>query len=395
MKLLGCSYLFFLFLLTQITKGEADLVLALEDEFDTFNLSLWKHEITLAGGGNWEFQAYLNNRSNSYVRDGVLYIKPTLMEDQIGIDNVKNGFTMDIWGGSPADLCTENSFSGCQRTSAGSTGGTYLNPIKSARLRTAESFSFKYGKVEVKAKLPIGDWLWPAVWMLPRHNQYGVWPSSGEIDIMESRGNAVGYPSGGYDSFGSTLHWGIDYIHNYFPQTHQDLRAGVTLANDFHVYGLIWNETYIGTYLDDESNIVLNVPINQSFWSRTGLQSPPWDNPWIGGSKNTPFDQEFYLLMNVAVGGVTGFFPDGDHKPWNNTSPTAVNQFYDAKSSWYPTWDGENSAMQIDSVRVWTYTTTTSTTTKPSSVGLKTCSPSTSLVFILAALMLLICHFCH
>ena len=95
-------------------------------------------------------------------------------------------------------------FYGCDRTSGA--GGNYLNPIKSARIRTAESFSFTYGKVEVKAKLPRGDWLWPAIWMLPRDNQYGDWPSSGEVDIMESRGNAPSYPPGGYDSFGSTLH---------------------------------------------------------------------------------------------------------------------------------------------------------------------------------------------
>ena len=91
-------------------------------------------------------------------------------------------------------------FYGCDRTSGA--GGNYLNPIKSARIRTAESFSFTYGKVEVKAKLPRGDWLWPAIWMLPRDNQYGDWPSSGEVDIMESRGNAPSYPPGGYDSFG-------------------------------------------------------------------------------------------------------------------------------------------------------------------------------------------------
>ncbi|XP_003388466.2 PREDICTED: beta-1,3-glucan-binding protein-like [Amphimedon queenslandica] len=382
-KCMSCYY--FLFLLLVTTSNGRELTLALEDEFDTFNLSLWKHEITLTGGGNWEFEAYLNNRSNSFVRDGVLYIKPTLLEDQIGLANVENGFTMDIWGGAPADLCTQNAFFGCLRKSEKYTGGSILNPIKSARLRTAESFNFKYGKIEVKAKLPIGDWLWPAIWMLPRHNQYGVWPSSGEIDIMESRGNAIGYSEGGYDSFGSTLHWGIDYMYNFFPQTHKSVTIGTTLANDFHVYGLIWNETYIGTYFDDESNVVLSVPINQSFWSRTGLSTTYWDNPWVGAGNNAPFDQEYYLIMNVAVGGTTGFFPDGPHKPWNNTSPTSVNQFYDAKSSWYPTWDGDKSALKIDSVRVWTYSD--GATNSPGSGGAKeTVSPFLVSLFLILAL---------
>mmetsp|Transcript_9153 Transcript_9153/g.1364 ORF Transcript_9153/g.1364 Transcript_9153/m.1364 type:complete len:98 (+) Transcript_9153:370-663(+) len=85
-------------------------------------------------------------------------------------------------------------------------GGNFLNPITSARLRS-QGFSFKYGRVEVNAKLPKGDWLWPAIWMLPTSNAYGGWPASGEIDIVESRGN-VGYPAGGPESIGSTLHFG-------------------------------------------------------------------------------------------------------------------------------------------------------------------------------------------
>jgi len=64
-------------------------------------------------------------------------------------------------------------------------------------LRTAESFAFKYGRVEVKAKTPVGDWLWPAIWLLPKDQEYGQWPASGEIDIFESRGNDASYPAGG------------------------------------------------------------------------------------------------------------------------------------------------------------------------------------------------------
>ena len=64
----------------------------------------------------------------------------------------------------------------------------------SAKITTTESFKFKCGRVEAKDKLLNGDWLWPAIWLLPRHNEYGNWPASGEIDIMESRGN-VGHPA--------------------------------------------------------------------------------------------------------------------------------------------------------------------------------------------------------
>ena len=220
--------------------------LIFDEEFQTLNLSRWQHEITLGGGGNWEFELYSNNRTNSYVRDGVLYIQPTFLADDIGDANVKSGYMMDLWGSVPGDYCTSNKFYGCTRTSG--VGGNYLNPIKSAKLRTVQSFSFKYGRVEIRAKLPRGDWLWPAFWLLPRENQYGDWPASGEIDIMESRGNPPSYQPGGYDTFGSTLHWGPAWNEDMWSKTHAE-KKGVDLTADFHTYGLVWNSTYIGIYL--------------------------------------------------------------------------------------------------------------------------------------------------
>lgn len=340
---------FLLALTCNIVCGQ-DLELVFNDEFDTLDMSRWKHQITLSGGGNWEFQAYGNNRSNSYVEDGVFYIQPTLLADDIGADNVeKAGTTLDYWGGTPADYCTGPNFYGCFRTSGA--GGNILNPIKSAAIRTAESFNFKYGKVEVKAKLPQGDWLWPAIWMLPRYNAYGNWPASGEIDIMESRGNSPSYPPGGYYSFGSTLHWGPGWTENRFSKTHQTFTSSADLTTDFHTYGLIWNETYIGTYFDNETRKVLSFQINEPFWQLGGWNSNHWNNPWKSGGTNAPFDQEFYLIINLACGGVTGYFPDGNGKPWSNDGAHAVNDFWNARNTWYPTWQ---KPFAIDSVKVWT-----------------------------------------
>lgn len=87
---------------------------------------------------------YDNNRSTSFVKDSKLNIKPILTEDKIGAAAVRNGFTYDLWGGSPADLCTANSFYGCSRTSD---GAHYINPVMSAKLTTVNSFAFKYGRV--------------------------------------------------------------------------------------------------------------------------------------------------------------------------------------------------------------------------------------------------------
>jgi hypothetical protein len=113
--------------------------------------------------------------------------------------------------------------------------GTVINPVMSGRLNTRGTKSIKYGKVEVRAKLPQGDWLWPAIWMLPQSNDssaaqgtgvYGGWPASGEIDvcqlvfsashsmltcstqIMEARGNLPSYPSQGSNYVRSSMNYG-------------------------------------------------------------------------------------------------------------------------------------------------------------------------------------------
>lgn len=83
-----------------------------------------------------------------------------------------------------------------------------IPPVRSARLTTKGNKGIRYGRVEVVAKLPKGDWIWPAIWMMPEESVYGEWPRSGEIDIMESRGNGRDYDEGGRNLYYGTVHWG-------------------------------------------------------------------------------------------------------------------------------------------------------------------------------------------
>jgi len=347
------SALCLLLLLSLVPLFQADEYVVFKDEFKTFDLSVWKHELTLGGGGNWEFEYYTNNRTNSYVRDGVLYILPTLTSDNIGMSNLQSGYTMDIWGSSPADLCTGNAFYGCSRTAGG--GGNVLNPVQSARVRTADSFTFKYGRVEVKAKLPKGDWLWPAIWLLPRHNTYGQWPASGEIDLVESRGN-TNYPPGGVDTFASTLHFGPYWAQDPYITATKTMTDGTDFSTNWHTFGLFWNESMIYTYLDTDTNRILSVDTSsETFWERGGWGST-YNNPWKNAENtNAPFDQEFYLILNLAAGGTNGYFPEGYGKPWSNSDPNAINSFWNSRGTWYPTWVGEEAALRIDSIKVWQF----------------------------------------
>ena len=127
--------------------------LIFDEEFETLNLSRWDHEITLSGGGNWEFEYYTNNRSNSYVKNGILYIKPTLTNNTFTAPNFMNSGSISLWGGEPADQCTSNAFYGCERTGSATNA---LNAVQSARLRSVDGFTFKYGRIELRAQLPKG-----------------------------------------------------------------------------------------------------------------------------------------------------------------------------------------------------------------------------------------------
>ncbi|WAR02687.1 BGBP-like protein, partial [Mya arenaria] len=294
-----------------------------EDEFDSLNLDVWEHEINAGGGGNWEFQVYTNNRTNSYVRDGKLFIKPLVSYTTLDTF-LKNYNRTLIAGSQPGDVCTGNAFWGCRRDG---NPDHIINPIQSARLRSSRGFNFRYGKVEIRAKMPKGDWIWPAIWLLPLRNAYGKWPASGEIDIGNDQS---------IKNAGSTLHFGSDFWHNKWPKAH-------------------------GESISIDGDEVLNVTPQTTMWEYGGLDQDGVENPWAAGSKMAPFDQEFFLIMNVAVGG-TAFFPDkfrsSTGKPWSDTSDFASRDYWNARGQWYPTWhpdqnNGEDAAMQVDYIRVW------------------------------------------
>ncbi|KAF7274037.1 hypothetical protein GWI33_013278 [Rhynchophorus ferrugineus] len=327
--------------------------LIFEDNFNEFNLKTWQHEVTLGGGGNWEFQYYLNNRTNSFVENGNLHIKPTYLSDDYGEGFLSSG-TLDIDGSYPTDQCTNAANYGCTRTG---TSENYINPIKSARIRTVDSFSFKYGSVVVRAKMPAGDWLWPAIWLLPRYNTYGTWPASGEIDLLESRGNKnFVSPYGvniGTQQAASTLHWGPDYNQNQYMKTHWEKNNAAGYDTDFHIYKLVWNTEGFIFYIDNEQIGSVTVP-NGGFWEYGGFANV--DNPWQGSSKMAPFDQEFYLIINLAVGGVNFFSDDCTNpggKPWSNSSPTSIKDFWLGKSQWESTWKNPDNNLVVDYVQVY------------------------------------------
>ena len=103
-----------LILIALIGAANCAETLIWEDDFEKLDFKKWQHEITLSGGGNWEFEQYRNNRTNSFVKDGVLHLQPTLTSEAIGETVMKTG-DYAIWGGDPSSYCTSNAFWGCER----------------------------------------------------------------------------------------------------------------------------------------------------------------------------------------------------------------------------------------------------------------------------------------
>lgn len=218
-------------------------VLVWQDEFDgnEIDLNKWSHEVNGRGGGNRELQYYTDFPENSFVEDGNLVI-----------------------------VAKEEKYLGRSYTSA--------------RMRTLGKGDWQYGRFEARIRLPEGQGIWPAFWMLPTQWRYGGWPSSGEIDIMEMIGHLPGQVHG-------TIHYGSIGAHQY-TGTEYDLPVGEKFADNFHVFAVEWEEEEIRWYVDDEHYQTLNN------WSTKNHPFP------------APFDQKFHLILNLAVGGNWPGSPD-------------------------------------------------------------------------------------
>ena len=212
------------------------------DEFNYTGLpssSKWNMETGGDGWGNNELQYYTDSESNAMVKDGILTI-----------------------------TARKESFNG--------------NAYTSARITTQNKFDFKYGKIEARMKLPYGQGLWPAFWMLGANINSVGWPACGEIDIMEM--------VGGTDSDNtvhSTLHWDNNGSHADYGQPYS-LSSGI-FADDFHIFSLEWDEKQVTAYVDDTKYFVIDI-------TPAGLSE---------------FHDNFFIILNVAVGGNWPGSPDG------------------------------------------------------------------------------------
>jgi len=210
--------------------------LAWSDEFSGTNLDLtsWNQEIGNGSGGwgNNELEYYTNSLKNNFLSNGNLIIE-------------------------------------ARKEAAG--GFNYT----SGRMTTQNKKVFKFGRIDIRAKLPVGKGLWPALWMLGTNITSVGWPACGEIDIMELIGT---YPSRVH----STMHWKNASGTHASKGSNYNLPSG-DFSQQFHVYSMIWTKDLIKCYIDDI--LYLTVAIADV------------------GAASYPFNAEHFFIFNVAVGG--------------------------------------------------------------------------------------------
>ncbi|MEK5463854.1 carbohydrate binding domain-containing protein [Paenibacillus sp. FSL R7-0210] len=173
----------------------------------------------------------------------------------------------------------------------------------SAKLTSKMKGDWTYGKFTVRAKLPVQQGMWPAIWMMPTDDetQYGPWPGSGEMDIMELTGPVAGKAEA--DLYPRTVHGSIHYDIPHASQTKTYvLPEGQTFADDYHDFTLEWLPGLIRYYVDDE------MYFETKDWGTMAKGQPDYY------TYPAPFDRPFYMILNLAVGGDWPGDPKADFK---------------------------------------------------------------------------------
>ncbi|CAG2055595.1 unnamed protein product [Timema podura] len=256
------------------------------------------------------------------------------------------------------------------------------------------------------------------MWLLPKDSVYGGWPRSGEIDMIESRGNrqlTVDNGNIGVQQVASTLHWGPSPSSDAFMHATASKNNNAGYASDFHIYRVEWTKDHMRFTVDGEE-IGSVYPSDSGFYGlgqygtvgrtreslgrcqqlQDGSIRPTGKYLNLGNNKNFQVEtilmvvqehianesakkeesesgdrisierrrwgERFYIILNMAVGG-NDFFPDNSKnpsgKPWSNTSPTASSDFWNARDQWLSTWQGDDAHLQVDYVKVFSRLTLT------------------------------------
>ncbi len=243
------------------------------DEFsdENLNMDIWNYEPHEPGWTNNELQEYTTSNDNVFLRDGHVVLKALQTKTDTG------------------------------------------NYYTSGKITTQKKKDFMYGKVVVSAKVPEGKGLWPAIWMMPtEESYYGQWPKCGEIDIMEVLGNQT-------DTAYGTIHYGEPHSQQ---QGTYVLTDGRSFSDSFHEYSVEWEPGEMRFYIDGN----LYHTVNDWFTAYPGEEEKTYP---------APFNQTFFVQLNLAVGGNWPGDPD-EHTDFNK-SEFEIDYVRVYQKEWYDT----------------------------------------------------------
>ena len=262
---------------TQIIYKTPQWELTWEDEFNEESLDMTKWSYQEGTGAEYGLDGWGNNEQQYYTRD-----------------NLK------LKDGELVITATDDKRSG--------------KPYSSARIWTMNDdkatakFSQTYGRFEAKMKLPAGEGcqgLWPAFWLLPVDNYYGEWPLSGEIDIMEARGREGNKADG-------TIHFGRPWPNDGSAGDSYVWEDDALAITNYHIYSVDWTPTYMSFQVDG-----VEYYRTENWYSQDDGNPQKFAFP-------APFDQEFYIVLNMAVGGTY----DGNLNPSSSALPAEMKVDY-------------------------------------------------------------------
>ncbi|XP_050351738.1 beta-1,3-glucan-binding protein 2-like isoform X2 [Nymphalis io] len=260
------------------------------------------------------------------IENGTLIIKPDISNKEIHDDKY---ISWDLGSSCTAEFGTRE----CVQTPS---GAQILPPVISGKISTKGLFSFKFGRIDVRAKLPIGNWLIPEINLEPVFHEYGkLHYTSGLMRVAYVRGN---------QEFSGNLYSGA-VLTDTEPGRSMFLKhyySSVNWNNDFHVYSLIWRPGSLQMLVDNLSYGTFNGDNDYN------LNNVPQAGRWV--NENAPLDQMFYISLGVRVGGINDF-EDSPLKPWKNSNSKAMYKFWLSTLSWYSSWTSPE--LVVDYVHVY------------------------------------------
>lgn len=317
-------------------QGSCKGRLIFEEQFQSqLRDQLWRVEQKFASSPDYEFVIYENRPEILRIENEKLKITPIVAEDLHGTGFVTN--TYDL-----GERCT--GVIGSAECKQKPDGGFYLPPVISSQVTTKQKFSFKYGKIEFRAKLPQGDWIYPELYLNSVNDNYGPNYDSGQIRIAFTSGNA--------DS-NKILHGGLILGSTTAARSYgmKTIEKHTSWCDEFHRFAVNWKPGSISVSVDDKVYGNIYPPENGFASLGTTLQIQNSDR-WKMGTTLAPFDKEMYITIGVGVGGFNFEDRSDGSKPWKNGERLSMKKFYNAQSQWRTTWN-ENSTLEVDYVKVW------------------------------------------